>query len=193
MPYIADKPKLSPPSAELRAKIKGWGVDLDPAVRPAVPKERLGLAPGAHWTFPERQEPTYEREKSTEHAMLTPVFGTSCPPRGVSGLIRRWAYKSFSEGRSAHWMLLALADRVDVVESRLRALATGEPDVFFREAGLAVELKPRVFLSRFGQHRADLAHLPVDVLQVAAGRLISLAAVVAIGLGVRAAVRRLAA
>src|SRR3546814_8059525 len=40
MPYTPNKP-VTPPSAEdLRARIPGWGADLDPADRPSVPKER---------------------------------------------------------------------------------------------------------------------------------------------------------
>ena len=34
MPYTADKPSLVPPSDELRQRIPGWGVDLDPADLP---------------------------------------------------------------------------------------------------------------------------------------------------------------
>ena len=41
MPYTADKPKLAESSDELRARIPGWGVDLDPKDRPSVPKEQF--------------------------------------------------------------------------------------------------------------------------------------------------------
>src|SRR5687768_9248679 len=99
MGYMAEKPKLLNDSAVLRATIPGWGVDLDPVQRPAVPKENINAwataSTGAHWTFPERQQPLYKREKSTEHKFLTPVFGTVCPPRGLSGVIRRFAYARY--------------------------------------------------------------------------------------------------
>jgi hypothetical protein len=36
-----------------------------------------------------------------EHKFLTPVFGTSCPPRGVSGALRKLAYRKFSEADAA--------------------------------------------------------------------------------------------
>lgn len=192
MAYTAEKPKLTPSSEELRARIKGWGVDLDPANRPASKKERFNLDNGSHWTFPERQPETYRREKSTEHKFLTPVFGTSCPPRGVSGMIRRWAYASFSEGQTTHWLLLVLADRIDVIESRLKALVTGKPDILIKEAGLTAELKPGVFKSRFGQHRADLKHQPVDVAIFGTTRLLPLAGAVMIGFGLRSLVRAFA-
>jgi len=54
--YTADKPPLAESSEQLRARIPGWGADLDPADRPAVPRERFDPgATGAHWEFPERQ------------------------------------------------------------------------------------------------------------------------------------------
>ena len=49
---------------------------------------------------------------------LTPVFGTAQPPRGVSGILRRLAYRVPTHYRR-HWLLLMLADRVDVDESAL--------------------------------------------------------------------------
>src|SRR3954454_14481080 len=80
MPYTADRVRPVPDSAELRARIPGWGADLDPKDRPSVPREYQGLvATGAHWDFPERQEPKRPRERSIEHEILTPVFGTSAP------------------------------------------------------------------------------------------------------------------
>ncbi|HEX3344793.1 MAG TPA: hypothetical protein VHS09_09485 [Polyangiaceae bacterium] len=48
-------------------------------------------------------------------AELTPVFGTSAPPRGLSGAMRRAAYR-IPEHHTTHWLVLLLADRVDAVE-----------------------------------------------------------------------------
>ena len=91
MPYTAVKPPLPETPEQLRARIPGWGVDLDPADRPTVPREPRGLETGAHWELPEQQDEaaTYggPRERSVEHERLTPVFGTSCPPHGVSTVI----------------------------------------------------------------------------------------------------------
>src|SRR5689334_954542 len=121
MAYTPDKPKLAESSDELRARIPGWGVDLDPADRPSVPKEQFDPTfAGAHREFPERQPELRPRERSIEHAMLTPVFGTACPPRGLSGVMRRFAYARYSEGRAAHWLILLASDRVDAVEGTLR-------------------------------------------------------------------------
>jgi hypothetical protein len=168
MPYTAEKPRrLVPSSEELRHTIHGWGVDLDPKDRPAVPKERFDpAATGAHWDFPERQPERWPREKSPEHKFLTPVFGTACPPKGLSGVIRRYAYR-YSEGRLTHWMLLILGDRVDVLESRVTGALRGHPDNPITEAGLGSELKRHGLRSRFGQHRADLMHQPLDLLVTA--------------------------
>jgi len=48
-----------------------------------------------------------------ELGALTPVFGTAQPPAGLSGILRRMAYR-VPEHRPRHWMPLMLADRVDV-------------------------------------------------------------------------------
>jgi hypothetical protein len=100
MPYTATRPVPAPSSDELRSRIPGWGADLDPADRPSYPRERFAPeVTGAHWDFPERQPELTPRERSIEHEMLTPVFGTTTPTRGLSGAIRRHAYKRYSEGR----------------------------------------------------------------------------------------------
>lgn len=101
MPYTAHRPH-SASADELRARIPGWGVDLDPRDRPSVPQERFDpSATGAHWEFPDRQPETQPRERSIEHKFLTPVFGTSAPLKGCSGVIRRFAYR-YSEARAGH-------------------------------------------------------------------------------------------
>ncbi|HEU0012480.1 MAG TPA: hypothetical protein VFQ45_02290 [Longimicrobium sp.] len=168
MPYTAEKPSRALPSDELRARIPGWGVDLDPADRPAFPKERFDLtATGAHWDFPERQVERWPREKSPEHGMLPPVFGTACPPKGLSGVIRKYAY-TLSEGRTSHWLLLVAADRVDVLESTIGSALRGRPDNLLAERGLKAELTRHPVRSRVGRHRADLKHQVVDYAMLAA-------------------------
>jgi hypothetical protein len=168
MAYVAQKPPLSRSTNELRASIPGWGVDLDPADRPAVPKENFSPeSTGAHWDFPERQAPRWPRERSPEHRFLTPVFGTSCPPKGLSGMIRRFAYR-FSEGRAIHWFLLMGADRVDVVESRVASLLSGRPDSRVLESGVLSEFKRGGLRSRIGRHRADVKHQWIDAIMFAA-------------------------
>jgi hypothetical protein len=183
--YVRDK--RTPPSSreELRARIPGWGADLDPADRPSHPK--LKYAPdttGAHWDFPERQPEKRPRERSIEHAFVTPVFGTAQPLSGLSGAVRRYSYARFSEGRLAHWMLLVVADRVDAIEHHLRSLATLRPDNPITETGVKAEFTHHGVASRRG--RSDARHHLLDPVVVAgpwvAGALLA-------GRGVRRAVR----
>jgi hypothetical protein len=169
MVYTPDKPKLPESSEELRARIPGWGVDLDPRDRPSVPKEQFDPTfSGAHWEVPDRQRETRPRERSIEHAILTPVFGTSCPPKGLSGAIRKYAYRRYSEGRAAHWLLLLAADRVDVMESTLKSFASVHPDNAVAETGVLSEFGHHGLGSRIGRGRADVRHQALDPLIVAA-------------------------
>jgi len=121
--------------------IKGWGSDLDPKVRPGVPRDRAPQL-GGEWLYPpiQQQVPHIKIHKSTEHGRLTPVFGTSCPPRGLSGMILDFGY-TFSEGRLARWMTLMFADRVNVVEDILSDLAHGRIPNIPKEMGVRSELK----------------------------------------------------
>jgi hypothetical protein len=167
MAYTAEGPQR-PDVDELRARIPGWGVDLDPNDRPSVPMMKYDPeATGAHWHFPERQPEKWPRERSIEHKFLTPVFGTSTPPRGLSGMIRRFAYRRYSEARAAHWLLLIAADRVDAVESHLRSFATLRPDNPLTETGLRSEFTHHGLKSRFGRKRADLPHVWIDPILIA--------------------------
>ncbi|WP_314196055.1 hypothetical protein [uncultured Arthrobacter sp.] len=164
-PYTAGKSALKESAEDLRARIPGWGADLDPADRPSYPREQPGIDTGAHWDFPERQPEKWPRERSVEHAFLPPVFGTSTPPRGASGAIRKYAYK-YSEGRAAHWLLLVAADRTDAWESHLRSFATLRPDNPLTETGVLSEFSRHGVRSRFGKKRADVNHQWMDPLVV---------------------------
>lgn len=99
-----------------RSQIPGWGADLDRNKRPAVPMERKpNRLENVHWDTPSLQPQTVEVLHSIERPGVTPVFGSACPPSGLSGAIRRSAFKH-SENDMRHWMMLLLADRVNVVE-----------------------------------------------------------------------------
>jgi hypothetical protein len=162
--YVRDKRAPRETPQQLRARIPGWGADLDPADRPSHPK--LQYAPdttGAHWEFPERQPQRQPRERSIEHAFVTPVFGTAQPLRGLSGVVRRFAYDRFSEGRLAHWLLLVVGDRIDAYGSHLRSFATLRPDV--PATGVRGELGHGGLRSRRG--RSDARHHVIDPVVVA--------------------------
>jgi hypothetical protein len=167
MAYTSDKPPLPVSIDELRATIPGWGADLDPKDRPSVPRERLQPS-GAHWDFPERQPEKWPRERSIEHAFLTPVFGTSCPPTGLSGVIRKYAYRRYSEARAAHWLLLIAADRVNSVEANLASMVSRRPDNPVTETGILSEFSHHGLSSRLGKKRADVKHQWLDPVIVGA-------------------------
>jgi hypothetical protein len=187
MAYTPHKPPAAETSEQLRARIPGWGADLDPKDRPSVPKLQFREdLTGARWEFPERQPEKEPRERSIEHAFLTPVFGTAQPLRGLSGAIRKHSYARYSEARLAHWMLLVLADRVDAIENHLTSFVTLRPDNPITETGVRAEFTHSGFASRRG--RVDVRHQVLDPVIVAGPWLL------AAGLaakGVRRAVRAL--
>lgn len=167
MVYTPHKPPLPVSTDELRAQIPGWGADLDPKDRPAVPRERFDpAASGARWEFPESQQEKWPRERSMEHAALTPVFGTSCPPSGLSGALRKLAYRRYSEGRAAHWLMLLAADRVNVLEAMAKSLVTLHPDNPVTETGILSEFSHHGLSSRFGHHRTDVKHQWLDPILI---------------------------
>jgi hypothetical protein len=98
------------------------GADLSPSERPGVPMERTPqpLTPTAPDHF-ERQRPRRGLTHRRELRQFTPVFGTGQPLHGISGLIRRLAYRT-PETQVKHWMTLLFADRVDVLEHRVAKL-----------------------------------------------------------------------
>ena len=167
--YTKD-PVLKQPPAPF-TKEDGWGADLDPKNRPMVPMELPSDVKNVRGDNPPpRQEQTVRIHKSTEHPDLTPVFGTSCPPRGLSGKIRDYAYV-FSEGRLAHWMLLLLADRVDMVEGMAEDVAHGRSPGYIRDRGLGAAVRLRQDLSDGASKRRYAVLTAVSVAAVVGGLL----------------------
>jgi hypothetical protein len=122
--------------------IKGWGIDADRRNDPTYPiKERNNAElRGYTWQRPAQQQGSVEVLKSVERPNLTAVYGTSRPPKGLSGLIRRLAYK-YSESSYGRWLPLILADRVDMVEGVIDDLARGHVPDIPKETGLRSEWK----------------------------------------------------
>jgi hypothetical protein len=181
MPYTPHKPPIAESSDELRARIPGWGADLDPKDRPSVPKLQFQEnVTGAHWEFPERQPEKWPRERSIEHEFLTPVFGTAQPPSGISGAIRKYSYAKYSEGRAAHWLLLVLADRVDAWENHLTSFLTLHPDNPITETGVRSEFTHHGLKSRVRRERTDWVHHPLDPI-IVAGPWVAAAGVATVG------------
>ena len=78
--------------------------------------------------------------KSTERPQVSAVFGESAPPVGLSGVIRRFAFK-YSESHYGHWLPLLLTGRVSVVEGVLDDLLHGHVPNIFAEKGHETEWK----------------------------------------------------
>jgi hypothetical protein len=122
--------------------IPGWGMDADPENEPTYPMK--------NYTGDDHKRNDYERSvqqpesveilKSNERPALTRVFGTSVPPSGLSGMIRRYAFKH-SEDRYRHWIPMILADRINVVEGVLEDLSKGHIPNLVSERGWKVEWK----------------------------------------------------
>lgn len=122
--------------------IKGWGIDADPKNDPTYPiKKRTDEEiRGYTWERPPQQPVEVEILKSVERPNITAVFGTSVPPAGLSGMIRREAYK-YSESSYGRWVPLVLADRVAVFEGIVEDLKKGYFPNFFVERGWTAEWK----------------------------------------------------
>jgi hypothetical protein len=103
----------------------GWGVDADTSNNPTYPMRHIeDQTRGLTWDRPAQQSPTVEVLRSIEHNRLPAVVGTSTPPSGVSGAIRRYAFRR-SESDWWHWLLLMGADRINVVEGIVEDLGKG--------------------------------------------------------------------
>ena len=122
--------------------IKGWGSDANPQNDPTYPikKRTNDEHKGYSWERPAQQAVTVEVLHSNERPNLTSVFGTSSPPKGLSGKIRRYAFK-YSESSYGHWLPLMLADRVNVLEGIIDDLKRGYIPNFFAERGWTAEWK----------------------------------------------------
>ncbi len=116
--------------------INGWGIDADPENEPTYPMKK--------YTGDDHKRLDYERPPlqpvdievlhSNERPNVSAVFGTPLPPSGVSGAVRRFAFK-YSEGKWAHWLSLILADRINVVEGLIDDIKGGHVPNVFAERG----------------------------------------------------------
>ncbi|HVF70486.1 MAG TPA: hypothetical protein VM940_02660 [Chthoniobacterales bacterium] len=114
------------------SQVKGWGVDADPENDPTYPMKNRTNAEhrGYTWERPAQQPASVEVLHSNERPNLSAVFGTSTPPRGLSGMLRRFAFR-YNESNYGHWLPLMAADRIGVIEGFFYDLAHGRfPNVF---------------------------------------------------------------
>jgi hypothetical protein len=95
---------------------------------------------GLDWQRPTLQEEQVEVLRSTEHSRRPAVYGTSSPPSGLSGVIRRQAFRK-SEGKWSHWLMLLAADRINVIEGIGDDLLRGRIPNIPAEMGMRSELQ----------------------------------------------------
>ena len=124
------------------AHIPGWGIDADPKNEPTYPnRHRTGEEhDGRSWQRPTQQVLDREVLHSIERPDYTAVVGNSVPPSGLSGMIRRFAFK-YSENEYLHWLPLIMADKINVVEGIIDDLAHGTVPNIFAEKGYKAEWK----------------------------------------------------
>ena len=128
--------------ADKYVHIKGWGIDADPANEPTHPMKKWtgDDHKRINWQRPPLQPVNEEILHSNERPYMTAVFGTSSPPSGLSGVIRRYAFKH-SEGSYVHWFSLVFADRINMVEGIIDDIAHGHFPNFIKERGWYAEWK----------------------------------------------------
>ena len=122
--------------------IPGWNMDADPENEPTYPMKK--------YTGDDHNRSNYERPPlqpvheeilhSNERPNISAVFGTPNPPSGLSGVIRRHAFK-YSESNYSHWLYLILADRINMVEGVIDDLKRGHIPNIFAERGMKADWK----------------------------------------------------
>jgi hypothetical protein len=122
--------------------IKGWGIDADPDNDPTYPMKHSNGDDHKRLNYerPVQQPLTVEKLHSNERPSVSAVFGTACAPSGVSGMLRRQAFK-YSEGKWAHWLMLLTADRVNVIEGIINDIKHGHFPNIIAERGWKAEWK----------------------------------------------------
>ncbi len=93
--------------------------------RPGVPQMNEERRPvgHAHWNSTEKQTPLARTLRDATRAELTATFGTGQPPRGLSGALRRVAYR-LPDYKVKRWALLLFADRIDALEDAAGRMMT---------------------------------------------------------------------
>lgn len=141
--------------------IVGWGADANPQNDPTYPyRDRSTDDHSGKWTRPSQQQPKVEVLQSIEHVRLPAVFGTSSPPRWLSGAMRRLAFTR-SESNWAHWLLLMGADRVNMLEGLLQDFAQAKVPNIPKEMGIRAEW----------QHNKKGLAIKIGVAAVAGGAI----------------------
>lgn len=122
--------------------IAGWNIDADPRNDPTYPMRDIAgdSSHGLDWQQPTPQASEVEVLQSVEYIRRPAVFGTTSPPSGLSGVLRRLAFKK-SESDWWHWLILIAADRVNVIEGMIDDLKGGKIPNIPAEMGMAAEMR----------------------------------------------------
>jgi hypothetical protein len=121
------------------AKIPGWGIDANSENDPTYPcRDRSKDDHSGRWVRPAQQQVEVEILQSIEHKQRPAVVGTSTPPAGLSGRLRRAAFRK-SESNLLHWMLLLAADRINMVEGVVQDFRRGRAPNLPGELGLRAQ------------------------------------------------------
>ena len=122
--------------------IPGWNIDADPKNEPTYPMKKWtgDDHKRSNWERPPQQPVDIEVLHSNERPNVSAVFGTTLPPSGLSGAIRRKAFK-FSESEYGHWLNLLLADRINMIEGIIDDIRHGHFPNIFAERGMKADWK----------------------------------------------------
>jgi hypothetical protein len=122
--------------------IKGWGIDADPKNDPTYPMRKRSNDQNVQVKEdrPPQQVPEMELLTSIERESLPAVFGQTIPPTGISGMIRKYAFRH-GEGRFRHWLPLILADRINEIEGLIDDFKNKHFPNFFKEKGRTASWK----------------------------------------------------
>jgi len=132
--------KTTSPHLVDTSTIPGWGVDADPQNDPTYPIRDQSQDRGlGMWERPPIQRPDVEILESIEYVHRPAVVGTAVPPSGVSGTLRRVAFR-WSESNWLHWLMLMGADRINVVEGVVADLAQARIPNIPAEMGIRSEI-----------------------------------------------------
>ena len=136
------QPKSDREIANSPKDIEGWGIDADPKNEPTYPMKNYTGADHDRLNYERApQQPiNVEILHSNERPGITRVFGTSTPPSGLSGALRRFAFR-YSEGSSGHWLTLILADRINAIEGIIDDIKNGHIPNIIAERGWNAEWK----------------------------------------------------
>jgi hypothetical protein len=93
-----------------------------------------------HGLVPDTRVDSVEILESIEQPRMPAVFGTTLSPSGLSGVLRRFAFK-FDESEYGHWLNLLFADRINVVEGIIDDLKRFHIPNIFAEKGIKVGLE----------------------------------------------------